>query len=116
MIATLDDYKDQVLTRVRKSGNYADEASFLVALGNMYVAQRDISKGIQQHQHAIRIHESHGDWVAAARVYWTIAKLDPVAAGDLKTAITYMERAIALASPPDKDAFARELAAMRRAG
>ena len=88
MIATLDDYKDQVLTRVRKRGNYADEASFLVALGNMYVAQRDISKGIQQHQHAIRIHESHGDWVAAARVYWTIAKLDPVAAGDLKTAIT----------------------------
>ena len=88
-----------MLTRVRKSGNYADEASFLVALGNMYVAQGDRSKGIQPHQHAIRIHKSLGDWVAAARVYWTIAKLDPVAAGDLKTAITYMERAIALASP-----------------
>jgi tetratricopeptide (TPR) repeat protein len=115
LIATLDDYKDQVLTRVRTSGNYADEASFLVALGNMYVAQGDLSKGIQQHQHAIRIHESHGDW-AATRVYWTIAKLDPAAAGDLKTAITSMERAIALAGPLDKDAFARELAAMRRAG
>ena len=116
LIATLDDYKDQVLTRVRKSGNDADEASFLVALGNMYVAQGDLSKGIQQHQHAIRIHESHGDWVAAARVYWTIAKLDPGAVGDLKTAITYMERAIALADPADKDAFVRELAAMRQAG
>jgi tetratricopeptide (TPR) repeat protein len=103
-----------VLTRVRKSGNDADEASFLVALGNRYVAQGNRSKGIQQHQHAIRIYESHGDWVAAARVYWTIAKLDLIAAGDLKTAITCMERAIALASPPDKDAFARELAAMRR--
>ena len=78
MIATLDDYKDQVLTRVRESGNYADEASFLVALGNMYVAQGDRAKGIQQHQHAICIHKSLGDWVAAARVYWTIAKLDPV--------------------------------------
>jgi hypothetical protein len=77
-----------VLTRVRESGNDADEASFLVALGTMYVAQWDRSKGIQQHQHAIRIHKSLGDWVAAARVYWTIAKLDPVAAGDLKMAIT----------------------------
>jgi tetratricopeptide (TPR) repeat protein len=116
LIATLDDYKDQVLTRVRESGNYADEASFLVALGTMYVAQGELSKGIQQHQRAIRIHESHSDWVAAARVYWTIAKLDPGAAGDLKTAITYMERAIALAGPLDKDALAPELAAMRRAG
>jgi hypothetical protein len=116
LIATLDDYKDQVLTRARKSGNYADEASFLVALGNMYVAQTDRSKGIQQHQHAIRIHESHSDWVVAARVSWTIAKFDPGAAGDLKTAITSMERAIALAGPLDTDALAPKLAAMRRAG
>jgi hypothetical protein len=105
-----------VLTRVRESGNRADEAGFLVALGNMYVAEGNLSKGIQQHQHAIRIHESLGDWAAAALEYWTIAKLYQAAAGGFQTAITYMERAAALAGPSYKDAFARELAAMRRAG
>jgi hypothetical protein len=68
LITTLDEYKDQVLAKVRESGNYADEASFLIALGNMYVAEGHRAKGIQQHQQAMRIYESHDDWVAAARV------------------------------------------------
>jgi hypothetical protein len=81
MIATLDDYKDQVLPRVRESGNHTDEASFLVALGNMYVAEGHRAKGIQQHQQAIHILESFGEWTEAARVSATIAKVYQ-AAGD----------------------------------
>jgi hypothetical protein len=75
VIITLDDYKDQVLPRVRAGGNHTDEASFLVALGNMYIAEGHRAKGLQQHQLAIRIHESFGEWTEAARVYATSAKM-----------------------------------------
>jgi hypothetical protein len=75
MITTLDDFKDQVLPRVRESGNHTDEASFLVALGNMYIAEGHRAKGLQQHQLAIGIHKSFGEWVEAACVYATIAKV-----------------------------------------
>ena len=68
MIATLDEYKNQVLPRFRESGNHADEASFLVALGNMYIAEGHTAKGLQQHQLAIRILESLGEQAEAARV------------------------------------------------
>ena len=90
MITTLDDFKDQVLPQVQERGNHADEASFLVALGNMYLAEGHCAKGIQQHEQAIRIHERFGESAAAARVYATIAKVYQ-AAGDRQTASSYAD-------------------------